>query len=149
MAMEEPADYATRQLEGLQWNPLSRLRAFDANLSILIDPMHTLCGVGKSLWKLMQGLREFHNVDAYERQINMRTFEKKHVASKDTRGCLFGKCMSYLIAPSGDSEKIRMTKLLREYSEAYPANQAGSRLTALFTAWKKARMHHFLFLAGD
>lgn len=63
-------------------NPLGRLRGFDAVMSVILDSMHTIGGIIKCLWCLLQGLRENDNVKLYEAETNHRIFDTIHLASK-------------------------------------------------------------------
>ncbi len=76
-----PEDFADAE----RWHPFSRLRGFDASCSILFDGMHTICGVLKGLWKLMQGVKKngIENVIAHEKKINKRSFETMHIAGRE------------------------------------------------------------------
>ena len=63
-------------------NPLGRLRGFDAVMCVILDSMHTIGGIIKGLWCLLQGLRENARVQHYEAETNHRNFDSVHVASK-------------------------------------------------------------------
>jgi hypothetical protein len=44
--------------------------------------MHTVCGVLKGFWLLLQGLHEQRRVHQYEARVNSRRFNGCHLASK-------------------------------------------------------------------
>ena len=63
-------------------NPLCRLRGFDVLTCVILDSMHTIGGVIKGMWCLLQGLRENPRVHIYEAETNKRCFDGVHIASK-------------------------------------------------------------------
>ena len=62
--------------------PFHELRGFDASSQVILDSMHTIGGVLKALWCLLQNLRENIRVHAYEAETNHRRFDGVHLASK-------------------------------------------------------------------
>lgn len=133
-------------------NPLCRLRGFDAVTQVILDAMHTIGGVLKGLWCLLQGLRENARVDLYEAETNQRDFNGVHLASKCVgHFSIINQCLELVLLmtyPVGEHDKERVRLQLIMMAIMLPTDQAGARFTRLMTAAKKSRMHHMFVLAG-
>ena len=67
--------------------PFMRLRYFNFVHMIVVDAMHTIGGVLKSLCLVFQKLREQKHVVAYEANINGRAFNRSYLAGKVNMQC--------------------------------------------------------------
>ena len=100
--------------------PLGRLPYADLVTMVCLDAMHTLAGVVKSVMQLLQGRKQSHNVDTYERDVNRRCFGKCHILSEWRKK---GRCRA---STAGVQDQLRGKTYGSTVTEAPTSHQTPS-----------------------